>query len=125
MEYTVIVNGQSYDLPKKTMKVAEDIDKLLKADTDTRIALKDKYKKQFDFIRGLIGEDNAKEIFTTDDINEIDLPEITLTVKKIMDAYDKPITDYYTEKSADRINNLPIDKIVELVKVTKDMSQKK
>lgn len=125
MEYTVIVNGQSYDLPKKTMKVAEDIDKLVKADTDIRIALKDKYKKQFDFIKGLIGEDNSKEIFETDDINEIDLPEITLTVKKIIDAYDKPITDYYTEKSADRINSLPIDKIVELVKVTKDMSQKK
>ena len=125
MEYTVIVNGQSYDLPKKTMKVAEDIDKLLKADTDTKIALKDKYKKQHDFIKCLIGEDNAKEIFATDDINEIDLPEITLTVKKIIDAYDKPITDYYAEKSADRINSLPIDKIVELVKVTKDMSQKK
>lgn len=125
MEYTVIVNGQSYDLPKKTMKVAEDIDKLLKADTDTKIALKDKYKKQYDFIRNLIGEDNSKEIFATDDINEIDLPEITLTVKKIMDAYDKPITDYYTEKSADRINNLPIDKIVELAKVAEKMSQKK
>ena len=125
MEYTVIVKGQSYDLPKKTMKVAEDIDKLVKADTDIRIALKDKYKKQFDFIKGLIGEDNSKEIFETDDINEIDLPEITLTVKKIIDAYDKPITDYYTEKSADRINSLPIDKIVELVKVTKDMPQKK
>ena len=125
MEYTVIVNGQSYDLPKKTMKVAEDIDKLLKADTDTKIALKDKYKKQFDFIRGLIGEDNAKEIFTTDDINEIDLPEITLTVKKIIDAYDKPITDYYTEKSADGLSNLPIDKILELSKVVKELPQKK
>lgn len=125
MEYTVIVNGQSYDLPKKTMKVAEEIDKLVKADTDIKIALKDKYKKQFDFIRGLIGEDNAKEIFTTDDINEIDLPEITLTVKKIIDAYDKPITDYYTEKSADRLSNLPIDKILELSKVVKELPQKK
>lgn len=125
MEYTVIVNGQSYDLPKKTMKVAEDIDKLLKADTDTRIALKDKYKKQFDFIRNLIGEDNAKEIFTTDDINEIDLPEITLTVKKIMDAYDKPINDYEIEKSREKINDLPLDKVIELAKVAREMPQKK
>jgi hypothetical protein len=125
MEYTVIVNGQSYDLPKKTMKVAEDIDKLLKADTDTRIALKDKYKKQFDFIRGLIGEDNAKEIFATDDINEIDLPEITLTVKKIMDAYDKPINDYEIEKSREKISDLPLDKVIELAKVAREMPQKK
>ena len=125
MEYTVIVNGQSYDLPKKTMKVAEDIDKLLKADTDTRIALKDKYKKQFDFIRNLIGEDNAKEIFTTDDINEIDLPEITLTVKKIMDAYDKPINDYEIEKSREKISDLPLDKVIELAKVAREMPQKK
>lgn len=125
MEYTVIVNGQSYDLPKKTMKVAEDIDKLLKADTDTRIALKDKYKKQFDFIRNLIGEDNAKEIFATDDINEIDLPEITLTVKKIMDAYDKPINDYEIEKSKEKISDLPLDKVIELAKVAREMPQKK
>lgn len=125
MEYTVIVNGQSYDLPKKTMKVAEDIDKLLKADTDTRIALKDKYKKQFDFIRNLIGEDNSKEIFETDDINEIDLPEITLTVKKIMDAYDKPINDYEIEKSREKISDLPIDKVIELAKVAREMPQKK
>jgi hypothetical protein len=125
MEYTVIVNGQSYDLPKKTMKVAEDIDKLLKADTDTRIALKDKYKKQFDFIRNLIGEDNSKEIFETDDINEIDLPEITLTVKKIMDAYDKPINDYETEKSREKISDLPLDKVIELAKVAREMPQKK
>jgi hypothetical protein len=125
MEYTAIVNGQSYDLPKKTMKVAEDIDKLLKADTDTRIALKDKYKKQFDFIRGLIGEDNAKEIFATDDINEIDLPEITLTVKKIMDAYDKPINDYEIEKSREKISDLPLDKVIELAKVAREMPQKK
>lgn len=125
MEYTVIVNGQSYDLPKKTMKVAEDIDKLLKADADNKIALKDKYKKQYDFIKFLIGEDNAKEIFTTDDINEIDLPEITLTVKKIIDAYDKPITDYEIEKSRDRISELPLDKVIELAKVAKEMPQKK
>ena len=125
MEHTVIVNGQSYDLPKKTMKVAEDIDKLLKADTDTRIALKDKYKKQYDFIRGLIGEDNAKEIFATDDINEIDLPEITLTVKKIMDAYDKPINDYEIEKSREKISDLPLDKVIELAKVAREMPQKK
>lgn len=125
MEYTVIVNGQSYDLPKKTMKVAEDIDKLLKADTDIRIALKDKYKKQYDFIRNLIGEDNSKEIFETDDINEIDLPEITLTVKKIIDAYDKPINDYEIEKSRDKISDLPIDKVIELAKVAREMPQKK
>ena len=125
MEYTVIVNGQSYDLPKKTMKVAEDIDKLLKADTDTKIALKDKYKKQFDFIRNLIGDDNSKEIFGTDDINEIDLPEITLAVKKIMDAYDKPINDYNIEKSVGRLNDLPLDKIVKLAEVAKEMPQKK
>ena len=125
MEYTVIVNGQSYDLPKKTMKVAEEIDKLLKADTDTKIALKDKYKKQYDFIRSLIGTDNSKEIFGTDDINEIDLPEITLTVKKIIDAYDKPINDYSMEKTVDRINGLPVDKLIELSKVVDKMPQKK
>ena len=125
MEYTVIINGQSYDLPKKTIKVAEDIDKLVKADTDIRIALKDKYIKQHDFIKNLIGEDNSKEIFGTDNINEIDLPEITLTVKKIIDAYDKPITDYEIEKSRDRISELPLDKVIELARVAKEMPQKK
>ena len=58
------------------------------------------------------GDDNAKEILGSDNISEIDLSEVTLTAKKIIDAYDKPITDYDLEKSMRKIEGIPIDKIV-------------
>ena len=125
MEYTVIVNGQDYSLPKKTLKVATELDKLIKAESDLKSGSADKYRKQYDFVRFLLGDEVSKEIFRTDDINAIDFPDVTLTVKRIMDAYDKPLNDYDIEKSRNTLSEIPLDKVVELAKVAKEMSQKK
>jgi hypothetical protein len=125
MQYTVIINGQSYDLPKKTMKVVEEMDKVAQIDTVKGISIRDKFKALFDFISNLVGKENAKAILGSDKLDEVDLSEVTLTFAKIKDAYDKPLEDYNTDKSFQKLNSIPTDKIVQLANVAKQMSQQK
>ena len=73
----------------------------------------------------LVGKENAVEILGSEKLDEVDLSEVTLTFKKILDAYEKPLADYEIEKSNSKFSNYPLDKIVELAKVAKDMPQSK
>ena len=43
MEYTVIINNQSYDLPKKTIKIMEDMEKVSKIDSVKGLGIRDKF----------------------------------------------------------------------------------
>lgn len=121
MEYTIIVNDQSYELPKKTIAVMEKLDDVLKVDS-TNLKVKQKFDKLHKFIKDLFGENAAKEMLGSDDLNEIDLSELTLTVKKVVDAYDKPVTDYDADKTARTLDLLPIEKIISMTKAMDKMS---
>ena len=111
MEYTIIVGGQSYDLPKKTMAVVSDLDDVLKVDSNAKLGIKQKYEKLHNFMKHLVGDENAKDMFGSDNLNEIDLSELTIAVKKVVDAYDKPVAEYDAEKNEALFDTLPIDKI--------------
>ena len=125
MQYTVIINGQSYDLPKKTVKVVEEMDKVATIDSVKGIGIRDKFKKLYDFIVSLVGKENATEILGSDKLDEVDLSEVTLTFKKIMDAYDKSLTDYQADKAREKFSNLPIDQIANLAGAVDTMAAMK
>lgn len=122
MEYTIIVDGRSYDLPKKTVAVMEKMDKVLKVDSLKGYSVRQKFEELHRFVKDLVGDDNAKDMFGSDDIAEIDLSEVTLAVKKIIDAYDKPIIDYDSEKSRMKLEGLPIEKIISVAKAAEKIS---
>lgn len=121
MEYTIIVNGQSYDLPKKTIQVVEKLDDVLRVDS-TNLKVKQKFEKLHAFVKGIVGEDAAKEMFGSDDLSEIDLSELTITVKKINDAYEAPVNEYSSDRMSCALDNLPIDKVVQMSKMIESMS---
>ena len=116
MEYTIIVDSRSYDLPKKTVAVMEKLDDVLKVDSVKGLSLRQKFEKLHNFVKDVVGEENAKEIFGSDNISEIDLSEVTLAVKKIADAYDKPIKDYESEKMQRSFDGIPMEKIISMTK---------
>ena len=116
MEYTIIVDGQSYDLPKKTLAVVSQMDEVLKVDANSKLNVRQKFQKCHDFIKGLVGEETAKEMFGSDNLEEIDLTEVTLAVKKVVEAYDKPINDYDNDKTRHAFDDLPIEKLNSIVK---------
>lgn len=124
MEYTVIVNGQSYDLPKKTMKVVEEMDKVSRIDSVKGMSIRDKYKVLYGFIKNLVGDESAKEILGSDNLEEVDLSCVTITFKKIMDAYESPLTEYNLSKSMEAINRIPSDKISKIIEMANHLPEK-
>lgn len=115
MEYTIIVNGRSYDLPKKTISVADKLDSVLRVD-ESNLKIRQKFEKLHNFIKELVGDENAKEMFGSDNLSEIDLSELTLSIRKVVDAYDKPINDYDIEKQQEKFDSIPMDKIISMTK---------
>lgn len=116
MVHTVILNERSYDLPKKTIGIANKLDEVLKVDSIQRLSVRQKYEKLHVFVKDVLGEETAREIFGTDSLDEIDLSELTITVRKIVDAYEKPITDYQMEKNRERLAEIPMKQIESLTK---------
>ena len=115
MEYTVIVNGKSYDLPKKTIAVAESLEEVLKVDS-TNLKIRQKMEKLHRFSKDLLGEDNVKEILGTDDLEEADTSALAMLVLNINEAYEKPVTEYRTDKMREAFNGIPTEKLSSLTK---------
>ena len=113
MEYTVVINERSYDLPKKTVAVMEQLDYILKID-NCRIKARQKFERMHAFVKDMIGEENAKEAFESDNLEEIDMSELTLAILKINDAYNQPLTDYKVEKMRVAMSSMQTDKIAAL-----------
>ena len=51
MEYTVIIDGHSYDLPKKTVAVMEKMDEVLKVDSVRGYSVRQKFEKLYSFVK--------------------------------------------------------------------------
>ena len=66
MVHTVIVNGRSYDLPKKTISIASKLDEVLKTDAIRGLSVRQKYEKLHEFTKDVLGEETAKEVMAKD-----------------------------------------------------------
>ena len=119
MVYTVISDDmQSYDLPGKTLKIAEKIEDVIRNDARPDLSIREKYKRLHAFVVDILGKEVAKEFLGTDKLDEMDLSVLTITVKKIMDAYDRPLDDYNRQKVQQTMDEIPLDKVTELIKAT-------
>ena len=124
MQYTVIFNRKSYDLPKKTMAIWEDLDSIFKLDS-TNLPNREKYKKMIEFIAKLVGQEAIEEIFGTEDLDEMDLNDIALAIFKVRDAYENPLANYQTEKNSESLRQIPLDKLQSLSKLMDTASKVK
>ena len=116
MIYTIIAsNGQSYDLPAKTIGVMDSLNNILKID-QTDLGLKQKYQKILEFAVNVLGNEAVKEILGSDKVNDIDVGELELIILKIKAAYDKPIEEYRAEQLENSLEGIPTEKLVALTK---------
>lgn len=115
MEYTVIVNGKSYDLPKKTIAVAESLDEVLKVDS-TNLKIRQKMEMLHRFSKNILGEENVKEILGTDELEKVDTSALAVLVLNINEAYEKPVTEYKTDRMREAFNGIPTEKLISLTK---------
>ena len=117
MVHTVILNGRSYDLPKKNINVATKLDEVLKVDFIKGLSVRQKFEKLHVFSKDILGKENTNEILGTDNLEEIDLSELTIVVRKIVDAYEKPISDYQAERNREQLSRLPLQQLESITKV--------
>lgn len=126
MVYTIISDDmQSYDLPGKTLKIVEKIEALQRDDTRRDLSIREKYKKLHAFVIDILGKEAAKDFLGTDKLDEMDLSILTITARKIIDAYDRPVEEYDRSKVQQTIDEIPFDKVTELIKVTDSIKDKK
>lgn len=116
MEYTIIVDGRGYDLPKKTVAVMDKLDEVLKVDARPNLSARQKYERLHSFVKEILGEQNTKELLGSDDLTEIDLSELSLAVLRINDAYNQPLNEYRMDKMRESMSAIPTEKIVSLTK---------
>ena len=121
-QHTIIVDGRSYDLPKKDLNVAKKIDEVLKVDSTKGYTIDQKFNKLHVFAKDNLGDDTATEILGSSNLAEIDLSDLTLTVRKIIDGYEKPIADYQAEKAREKIGNLPLSEITAMTKAAQTVA---
>lgn len=115
MQYTVIMaNNHSYDLPPKTIKVVEELERIASIDNQKNLSLRDKFKAVFNSVAGFIGKENAIDLLGSDNFEEVDLNEVTIAYQQIVDAYSRPTEEYKLNETIKAFDNLPIDRMVSL-----------
>ena len=92
MDYTFNYGGMAYDLPKFKKSVKNRMDQINK-DNAGNLPDEKKYRNMYLFIKEMLGEDVAKEIFGTDDLDEMDLNEILVCYLGIANDYSKPVEE--------------------------------
>jgi hypothetical protein len=115
--YSLNVERKNYTLPAKSLRVVEDMDRVSQIDNEQGMSIRDKFDTILKFIIDLVGEDNAKEMLGSTDIEEVDLSVVTITFRKIVDAYNKPIADYNARRSGELFSSIPSDKIEKITKL--------
>lgn len=124
MVYTIIVNNKSYDLPKKTVDVMEDLDHVLKIDSNTNSSLREKYAHLHAFLKSILGEEKARECLGSDNLDEIDLSDLAITVSKVHAAYEKPVMENSLRDMRERLGQVPMDKITQMISAIDTVGRK-
>jgi hypothetical protein len=121
-QHTIIVDGRSYDLPKKDLNVAKKIDEVLKVDSTKGYSIEQKFNKLHTFAKEILGNETAEEILGSSKLAEIDLSDLTLVARMIIDGYEKPIDDYQAERARERIGNIPLSEITAMTKAAQTVA---
>ena len=80
---SMIYNGRECDLAKMNMKMARLIDR-----TEKSATVVEAYTNELETVRAALGDDTAKELLETLNIEEIDLTELVLIYNAVTAGYE-------------------------------------
>ena len=115
--YSLIVDRKSYNLPPKNIRVVEEMERVSNVDSIRGMSTRSKFEEILKFIVDILGEDNAKGVLGSISVDEVDLSAVAVTFRMIVDAYNKPITDYNAKRNNELFAGLPSDKIEKVTKL--------
>ena len=117
MEYTLQIHNREYELPKKTLAVEEKIEKIRKLCKDPKVTTRTQYENKLKFITEMVGEDNAKEIFESNDISniaEMDLGEIDTAYRGVLDGFARPDREAVAKENLKVLGNPMIQQMLSI-----------
>ncbi len=103
-------DGETYELPKKTLSIVKKEDLMAKKQT----SLEEAYRRQYDYALEVLGNDNFSKIFESDNFSEIDLSLLTFICNEIDDAYMSIIYEQQKGLTEKLISNKSIDKFIKI-----------
>lgn len=106
MTYTVNINDTDFTLPKKTLKLAKMIDGAYNAPSS-----EDSYKKQYAFVKEVLGVEKTKELLDGDKLEDIDLVLLSVAFVKIEKAYTRAVEDARSEDDDEKVME-KLDKVI-------------
>lgn len=111
MEYTIIEDGKSYDLPKHSVKISNEMESIEKFKANAK-SVKDQLKKMYGFCCEMLGDESAGELLG--DFEDSDPNMINIVYLDIVEAYRKPIEDYEREKQSETLSRYDLKKYIEI-----------
>lgn len=137
MNYILNHGGMEYELPKFTKSVKIKMDRI-NTNNESSLPEDKKFKDMYLFIKEEVGAESAREIFGTDNLDEMDLNDIAVCYIEIANAYAKPVDDAekHSQNIKNRLSDILTDEDRELFvsifqnadsldRLTKNMSAKK
>lgn len=124
MNYEVMTNaGKIIQLPNYTIKLAESIEAVSSFTENPNNKFREKIKKMYNFLETII----SKEIMNEDigSFNTCDPNNVNLMFLKVVDAYNSPVTEFNTDKISDRLDNIPLDKVTNLIESADKLNKKR
>lgn len=111
MDYRVTINDQVFDLPKKTIAIAQKVEAVDAIAEDLTIDAEVRYEKMYTFIAEIIGITKARSILGST-IAKCDTNEILIITKSIIDVYNSPIKRYNDMKKSEDLARSPLGQLM-------------
>lgn len=112
-DYRIEYGGNEYELPKYSFLISEKLEKQEEINKGVS-NFKSKCKQMYNLIADILGADVTKDIIG--EFSSTDPNEINILYLKIVKAYSKPIEDFNEDTISNSLDNLTVDKIIELTK---------
>ena len=121
MRYALNIDGREYDLPVKTIQIQDKLDRIKKdiVGRDTKSAA----QKKYEFVKELIGEEKAEEIFDTDKIEEIDLGMLEIAYRGIFMGYRAPELEYQASENMKALGEPVLDRLMQIAQSLETVSE--
>lgn len=120
MEYTLIKNGKSYDLPTYTLKIGAKMEAVENTNR-SNASFTEKIKVIYDFCSEIIGKDNAVELVGK--IDNADPNAVNILYLDIVKAYNKPLDDYNAERQSEQIDTEAFNKLMKIMGSAEKLSE--
>lgn len=121
----VTLNGHNYPLPTKTLAVVEQIETLMQTEMQfekRQIRAVDCLTAEYGFILSIFGEEKSAEILGADNIREVDVNEVSISVIKILTAYNEKVEKAKLEKQMQVLSDPKIKQALDLMKSSNKFS---